>query len=340
MSRTSYDKGDPMLVCITADLHLTSRPLDSYRWDFFRWLEQQKFGTIVILGDLADEKDYHSSVFVNRVVSELTALSEAGREVHILMGNHDYALADSPFFAFIRHCPRCFYHDTPRIWEIANLRWAFYPHSREPEKYQVDMRRGEEVDVDFTLCHQVFHGALSEHGRKLDGWQPGSLRGAGKIFAGDVHVPQIVGPVEYVGAPYPIHFGDSYKPQVTVVDSEERRWYYLHPPSIQKMVLEINDPSQIEMLPGWRAHDQVKVVVKITRSDFGKWEHYRKRVQDICKRNELVLCGIELKERVRARLTTAKVQHVPISYRDQFHRYCQHAEVSRQDQAFGGELLL
>jgi hypothetical protein len=330
-----------MRVLITADLHLTNRPLDSYRWEFFQWLREQRFETLVILGDLADDKDFHCSTFVNRVVEELTTLTEAGHEVHLLMGNHDYSCPDSPFFEFLKHYPGCYYHATPQIWELGNMRWAFYPHSREPSKYLSDMRRGEDVAVDFTLCHQMFNGAVSEHGKQLEGWRVGSLSGAGKVFAGDVHVPQVVGDVEYVGAPYPIHFGDNYKPHVVVVNSEGRQWSYLKPPSLRKLVVEVSDPSQIEFDSRWQAGDQVKVVLKIGRSDFGRWEHYRKQVRRICERNELVLCGIELKERIRVRLTTpARSAVVGISRDEQFRQYCKHAGIDKNDAGYGSLLLV
>ncbi len=327
-----------MRVLITADLHLTSRALDAYRWEFFQWLQEQKFDILVILGDLTDDKDFHSSVLVNRVVDELLTLAESGHDIHLLKGNHDYSASDDPFFEFIKHYPDCYYHNTPQICELGNMRWAFFPHSREPEQYEAGFRRLKNAGVDFTLCHQTFHGAVSEHGRKLDGWQPSSLSDIGKLFAGDVHAPQIIGAVEYVGAPYPIHFGDDYEPHVVVVNGEDRQWTYLKPPHIQKIVLEISDPSQIEFAPRWQAGDQVKIVMKIGRSDFGRWEHYRKQVRRICERNELVLCGIELKERVRAQLTT-KPRRLSNSRTEQFRQYCSHACIDEQDAKFGSALL-
>ena len=53
-----------MSVLITADLHLTSRPNDSYRFDFLNWLpkkiKEHKIQTLLILGDLTDQKDHLS----------------------------------------------------------------------------------------------------------------------------------------------------------------------------------------------------------------------------------------------------------------------------------------
>ena len=55
-----------MLTLLTSDLHLTDRPNDAYRWDFLsKWLWGIRFDSLVILGDLTEEKDCHSSVLVN-----------------------------------------------------------------------------------------------------------------------------------------------------------------------------------------------------------------------------------------------------------------------------------
>jgi len=328
-----------MRAIITADLHLTDRPADAYRFEFFDWLYAKDFDALVLLGDLTDEKDRHSALFVDRIVNSLLRFVAGGREVHLLMGNHDYTDATCPFFKFLGHLPNCFYYATPQIREIGNTRWSFYPHSREPKKYWADMRRGRELGVDYTLCHQIFQGAQSESGHDLDGCEVPSLEGAGKIFAGDVHTPQEVGLVEYVGAPYPVRFGDSFEPHVVLVE-DAKTWTYLKPPHIQKVVLEVSDPDDIEYTSTWNRYDQVKVVLKLSRADFGRWEKYCKRVHRICEKNDLVLCGIELRERVRERLGGAASKIVPVSPTDQFDAYCRHACVDNESVAAAGRELL
>ena len=329
-----------MRVLLTADLHLTDRTNDAYRFEFFRWLEEQKYDVLIILGDLTEEKDYHSSRLVNLVVNELVSIVESDKEIHVLMGNHDYSNPESPFFGFVSHLPNCHYHATPRIWEIGTARWAFFPHTKTPADYLERMQRGADLGVNFTLCHQLFSGAVSEHGRKLSGWNPGVLDQCGKVFAGDIHVPQVIGEVEYIGAPYPIHFGDAFQPRVVVVD-KYRECLDLYPPYIKKLILTINDPEQIEYKPAWSAGDQVKVVMNLSRSSFHEWEGYRKQIQKICKRSGLVLCGIELKERTRPTLdnkpTKKIIQH--ISHAEQFKQFCAYAGVDKNDITFGEELI-
>lgn len=330
-----------MRAIVTGDLHLTGRKEDEYRWKIFDYLATRNFEVLVILGDLCDAKDCHAASLVNRVVKSLLRFAEAGQEVHVLMGNHDYSDPDCPFFQFVHNYPNCYYHDRAQIWEIGNMRWAFFPHSRTPENYVDDMRRGaKELGVDYTLCHQVFDGALSESGRALKGCDAGLLEGAGRILAGDVHVPQKVGPVEYIGAPYPIKFGDDYEPRLAVVDNVSKTFSYIYPPYMQKLVLEVTEPDQIEYEPRWKEGDQVKVVLTLRRADFGRWEQYRKRIRRLCDRNGLVLCGVELKERVRQRLTEeSKPRSVPVSHEDQFDAYCRQAAVDKSDVSVGRKLL-
>jgi len=330
-----------MRVIITGDLHLTDRREDQYRWELFNFLRHRHFDALLILGDLTEQKDCHAARFVNHVVEELLGFAEDGKEVHLLMGNHDYTRPDCPFFEFFRHYDNCYYHSTPQIWELGNVRWAFYPHARDPERYWSDMQRGRSLGVQYTLCHQVFNGAVSESGASLEGCDVRELAGAGRVFAGDVHVPQKIGAVEYVGAPYPIRFGDAYKPRLVLIDSTDQTQTYLYPPNIQKLVLEIRTPEDIEYQQGWRAGDQVKIVVRMTRSKFSQWESYRRDIQKICQRNDLVLCGLELREYKREQITTSRTpgELLAVSTSDQFRAYCEHANLDQEDVDRGTKLL-
>jgi len=329
-----------MRTIITGDLHLSPRQEDQYRWAVFDFIRHQNFDALIILGDLTEEKDCHSGQFVNRVVEELLAFVADGKEVHILMGNHDYTRSDCPFFGFFKHYADCFYHSTPQIWELGNLRWAFYPHNRNPEKYWPDMQRGTELGVKYTLCHQVFTGAQSESGASLTGCDARNVVGAGKVFAGDVHVPQTVDGIEYVGAPYPIRFGDSYKPRMVMIDGLDCSQTYLYPESIQKIIVEIKSPDEIEYNQEWRVGDQLKVILCMRRSEFGMWEKHRKRIQNLCTRNDLTLCGLELRELKRERLNTRSSQKVMAALpADQFRSYCKQAGVDKEDVEVGSLLL-
>jgi hypothetical protein len=279
---------------ITSDLHLTDSLFDGCKWEFLEWLRGRPWDAMLILGDLTDGRKSNSSILVNRIVDELSAIADMGREVHLLMGENDYSDPDHPFFGFLHNLPRITFHSTPGIIEIGNARWAFYPHSKHLDAYQDDICRGKAAGVDFTVCHQVFDGAVSGGGKRLSGWSP-RIKGAGKIFAGGVHRPQVVGDVEYVGAPYPVRFGDDYKPHVVVVDGTSRRWSYSTPPHQRKVLLEVDDPEQIEYDDRWRYGDQVKIVLSLSPSSFWKKDQYREQIANICDRNDLILSELSVR---------------------------------------------
>jgi hypothetical protein len=300
-----------------------------------KWLWGIRFDSLVILGDLTEEKDCHSSVLVNRLVAALTEFVREGISVHLLMGNHDYAEASSPFFRFLAHHPRCYYYAKPQIVEIGNCRWAFFPHMRDP--IFGDPQRLRSVRVDFVGCHQKFRGATSESGHSLSGCSTSDLEKCGKVWAGDIHVPQKVGPVEYVGAPYPIRFGDAFKPRVVLIDGKQHK--DLYPISPQKLVLRISDPDELEYQPLWQPGDQVKVELSLRRSEFDCWEKYQRKIRRMCERNDLLLCGVSLveagKKRLRLDGPTAKIG----TPREQFEAYCEQAGIDDADAAVGRELL-
>ena len=63
---------------LTADWHLTDKPLDEYRWDFIPWLGKQlkdkKIDVLYILGDLTEKKDKHNAIFLNRILCSINFL--------------------------------------------------------------------------------------------------------------------------------------------------------------------------------------------------------------------------------------------------------------------------
>lgn len=307
-------------------------------------METQGFDALIVAGDLTDEKDCHSSQLVNQVIQELTSIASAGKEVHVLMGNHDYTVPDSPFFAFLSSVRGCFYHGTPQIREVGNLRVAFFPHTDNPqrEEYRKRMKAGEKAGVDLTICHQMFTGARAESGRILSGLNPRKLSGAGCILSGDIHKPQRVGEVTYIGAPYPVRFGDSYNPRVILVNGATRGLSSLYPDTIQRRVLQIRKPVDIEYTPGWNPGDQVKIVVNLNRNQFDEWAAMRRKIRTICTRNNLELCGLELREKTRKRLKKHQPKKTTTNFSDPlaiFEAYCQERGIGRRDQRIGHSLI-
>lgn len=210
------------MILATADWHLTDLPRDSYRhkWqaELLHFVHKYKPKAVLINGDITEAKDEHSAQLTNAVADHVHQLSQL-TEVVIIMGNHDYAAEDAPFFAFLRHMPHVEWVGRPMLCTgdhpLASLRAMLLPHTRSPEQDWKDLPFRQ---AEWVFAHAAFAGA-SENGRALSGIDP-KLAGDKRIIAGDVHTPQEFGPVTYIGAPYTVDFGDDYKPRVLLVDKD------------------------------------------------------------------------------------------------------------------------
>lgn len=293
-----------MRFLITSDLHLTDRDDDSYRWSIFPWIENQvekkKIDSVFILGDLTDQKDKHSAKLVNMLFDNIFSLSNKCYVV-LLRGNHDCIDPNTPFFRFLNEFADLDYFWEPDFGVFGDDKFLCLPHSRNPKEEWKDINFN---DLDYIFAHQTFNGAVSSNGYTLEGVNTSMFKGVNaKIFSGDIHVPQKVGPVTYVGSPYRIKFGDNFNPRVLVVDGADIE--ELHFPCLSKHVVHLSDPYDIfdTKYKHIKKGDMVKVKLRIPRSKFVDWEKYKHEIEHNCWELQVKLCGIELeKTKTRKRL--------------------------------------
>ena len=301
---------------ITTDLHLTANPADSYRWGLFPWLAEEakkhRARTIAILGDLTDAKDYHSSVLVNRVVDNINMLRQVVPHVDILEGNHDYLKDGNPFFSFLNKLPGVRFISSMVSDDQDELPCLWLPHSKNPAKDWPDIKSLDWYSHIFM--HQTFNGSIASNGQemtgegveKLDWFHAGMVP---EIWSGDIHVPQKLGLVEYVGSPYHVHFGDKFKPRVILLDRGNKR-RDLHFETISRVSLKVSSRDQLQSLcmnPG----DQLKLKVILQQSEQHDWPKWRSLVETWARRHEVELCGLTLEvEKSRRRLDRDEVKKV------------------------------
>jgi hypothetical protein len=282
-----------MTVLVTADLHLSSNPRDSYRHDFVKntlpeLVVRASPRTLIILGDITDQKDYHSSELVNTIVEYLYALS---REcpVIIMRGNHDCINPDMPFFGFVKHIPNITWITHPKALEVRGLGpCCFLPHTRNYKRDWKDIsfapfKRDPNCGVIFA--HNTFDGADAGHGRKLSGIPTTVFPKQATVISGDIHLPQTLNQVTYVGAPYTVTFGDSYKPrllQIGLTPSRKIQMQSIPCEGPQKCVVDIKKPRKSLDLDV-NAGDMVKARVHLAAEDYAHWNeiqaHVRKEIE-------------------------------------------------------------
>lgn len=280
---------------ITTDWHLTANPRDEYRWGLVDWLvtQQPKWEaeTLCILGDLTDAKDHHGAELVNRIVLAVTRLSTFYRRIIILMGNHDYLRAGHAFFGFLSTIPGVTFVTAPLDTSAEGAACLFLPHTKTPA---ADWAGFDFSHFEFVFMHQTFKGAKASNGQEMDGEPMPDLSQAGRVLSGDIHVPQKIGPLEYVGSPYHVHFGDRFKPRCLVLGFGGRgKVDEIRYSTISRITLDVDSLAALQRQ---RLHggDQVKVRFKLSAADLFAWRAIRAQAQSWLQGKGVDVHGIEL----------------------------------------------
>lgn len=334
-----------MTLLITTDLHFTDKPKDSYRFGLFDFLldaiKKYNPSYLLILGDLTDLKDKHSSRLVNQIVDGLNILS-AKVPVLILKGNHDYhADPTNPFFNFLNRIKNIAFITKPQTYTMINgKKLLLMPHisdEAEWDNFKPDKR------PDFAFIHQTVTGAISESGQRLDGFSLAPLKRLKcPVYAGDVHTPHEVGPVTYVGPPYHIRFGDEFTPRCMILDEMTGATRDIHFDCPRKWTLYVRSVDEILSDKRLREGDQVKVRLELTREEVVEWPVYKDRIVTTLKELKLESFGIELKvnssktERKKEQSTTTRQQQEP---KEVLTSFCKREKISKTVRLAGLNLL-
>lgn len=294
-----------MNYILVSDLHLTSNALDEYRW---RWLYEftvhlREYNSrrapfvLIILGDITESKDRHSSILVNRFIDYFQEWAFFSKEVIIVAGNHDGLDASKPFFRFINNIDKVSMISTrgSRSFEGMSAdgdidKLLFLAHSKKPVE---DWKDIDFNSYDYVFMHQSTERAKTSNNFEIEHGLPYSYFNEYrcKVFSGDIHVPQEVGKVTYVGSPYPIYFGDHFQGRYGVIENHRVSWKSIS--SIHKWKLNITDVKQLrrtEINEG----DQLSIEFTIERTEQHRWPSLRKSIREYVREKEASLVSLQL----------------------------------------------
>lgn len=253
-------------MLLTSDWHLVDQPENEYRWQIFNALENAAVEhgerEIYMLGDVCDRKDRHSAVLVNRMIHEFTKLTNIGLRFTILMGNHDRPLNGPPFWQFLNEHPNILFIDKPTE---DTRQMLLLPYSANPKQDWQDIDLGA---YDAIFMHQTVTG-VKENGRVLANDKMPELPNC-RIYSGDIHTPQKVGPVTYVGAPHPVKYGDEYPCRMLILNKSfgMAGQIDLYPP--RKCIAEVRSIDELNRL-SLKSGDQVRVRWKLPVNSMDEW---------------------------------------------------------------------
>lgn len=275
---------------LISDLHLTAAPSTEYRWSLFPWLvkqiEEHRVRSLLILGDLTDAKDNHSAELVNRVVKALASLT---CQVTVLAGNHDWLKQGQEFFRFLNYLGHVkFIADITEESDKDGPLVCFLPYSKNPAR---DWQGRDFSHFQYLFLHQTVKGAVASNGQEMDGEELPALN-AQRVFSGDIHVPQNIGGLTYVGSPYHVHFGDKFKPRCILIDRRGRE-SDLHFETVARVAVKVSSLRELKRLH-FNQMDQVKLRIALDEADRHGWAVLRRQALDYLAQEGVVVSGVEL----------------------------------------------
>lgn len=328
---------------VTNDLHFTNDPNDAYRLGILPWLAKKavklKADYVFILGDITDLKDNHPSILVNKIVDGLQNIAQH-TQVIILVGNHDYKDKEWPFFRFMEYVNNVQFIKEPLLIIEPGFEVLLLPHSKDP---LVEWKTWKLNNFDYILMHQTMEGSLASNGQKMEGLTTKFFKNTkARILSGDIHVPQDIGPVTYIGAPYRIHFGDKFEPRALYINSATGKEKDLHYPCLKKHTVYIKKPEELKDLD-IAERDYVKVRLVIPKSMFVEWSNLRQEIREVCDDMKIRCFGVEVEELIkRKRIEKDKDKdssQKAITDKEILRSYCTDEKVGKFVQDAGEELL-
>ena len=280
-----------MSYLLFTDVHLDDQQQNEYRWLIWEHLRvaiiQYKPDVVFCLGDLVDRKDRFSSAFVNRLLGEMRGLS-ARAPLVVLRGNHDQTLRPPNYLDFLNK----FSETITYVYEPMQFsdELLLLPYSHAPRTEWAKFRL---TDYSAVFMHATVTGARVENGQVMENTDFPLLPGRVKFYSGDIHVPQQVRNITYVGAPHPIKFGDSYPCRMLLLDQNFDVSLEIPLTGPRKVVVQISSLADLDKIDV-RFGDQLKIQCSISSDQVGEWQLNDERLAAWARRIGVSIAGVEV----------------------------------------------
>lgn len=325
-------------VLIVSDLHFDNKPNNEYRFGLFEQVldvaKSHKVKTLYILGDVLQNKDQHPGKLINRVLDGLVLWANAVEEVVILHGNHDSLEADNPYLYFVRHIPKLRYIN--KITKGGGIIWL--PHTRNPNHHW----GGLDFSNQIVYAHMTVVGSVYESGVHAEGSDlvdPSMFKRAKFVLSGDIHSPQTVSMIHYIGCPYQVRFGDKFQGNCVVFNEEtlELTRVPLDFPRLVTIDTVSEEDSKLQLFANTKPGDKVKIRLRINQENMHEWQEIKGKLVDLADRYSVELYSLEI---IKDLYTEPKSNSEPVSKTiDYFSEYCSEQKLDKELVSVGRSLL-
>lgn len=274
-----------MTYLLTADWHLDDQPANEYRWQAFSHIRDIKaqhrdISQVFVLGDMVDRKDRFTAALVNRLLQEM----DSAPPMTVLRGNHDTTMRPPCYFDWLPN-----YVSEP--YEVADdlLLLPFTAHPNEDWANWMPFTNYRSV-----FMHATVTGARISHGIVLENPSFPILPQNVKFYSGDIHHPQTLGSLTYVGAPHPVNYGDDYDCRMLLIDETDYEVVEeipLSPP--RKLLLDIKSIHDLSRHRP-RAGDQVRLRLNCDPSAIEEIDKIQAQIDKWAKSHGVASIGVEV----------------------------------------------
>ena len=226
-------------------------------------------------------KDRHSGELLNRLARSLGNLhDETGAQIWVTKGNHDDPLNGTPYWEILNKLGTAVQYITePLSFGYQNV--LLLPFSSNPLE---EWKNFDLASYDAILMHQTVAGSLIEGDRKLevDSNPMPILTEKVKAYSGDVHRPQQVGRITYIGAPHPVKYSESWPNRFIII--RDGNWKapineWIRP--VHREIYDLDRDCDDRVLLGLQKGDQIRIRYHLTAKDLTEWpvkEEYWKKL--------------------------------------------------------------
>ena len=195
---------------------------------------------IFLLGDVFELKD---RIPARIMILFADAIANYPCPLTILKGNHDYAEDDyAPIKLLLREGKIDFISE-PDIYNYDyGTSFLMFPYYRKYDQFKEEWikihNREKLSDIRFFLFHNTVPGSKFANNLKAEGeFDLPTMKGV-RYLAGDIHLPQRVGPIQYLGSPYQVDFGEE----------GQEKFVYLYKTNIDLLTsVELNYPKFVSI---------------------------------------------------------------------------------------------
>lgn len=263
---------------------------------------------IFLLGDVFDLKD---RIPARIMILFAEAVKKFPCKLTILKGNHDFAEDDYAPVRLLEREGRLEFISEPSF----DMEIAFLPYFRKYETFTEEWKKlhetikgdtGFDANVKLFLFHNTVSGAKFSNNLKAEGTFDLPTFANIRYLAGDIHLPQKVGPIQYLGSPYQVDFGEEgqnkfvylYKADIDLLTSVELKY----PKFVSVDISTINDIEQKDVEGNY-----VRMTGEVLKEKKEQAEECKKILESW--KPKFVISGVKYRTEKRARIETAKDDH-------------------------------